>query len=66
VIIKNRDKFEHANNMRDLYAEGKSSKKSWTLGIDNVPKPKANDDGTIDWDSYYKTIHNKIQKMGLV
>jgi hypothetical protein len=64
-FIQNRDKFEHANYMKDLYAEGKLSKSKWDVGTDNIPKPELNDDGGFDWDAYHQRLQSKLHRLGL-
>ena len=62
-IIKNRDKAEHANYMRELYADGRLSKKTWTPGTDTTPSAPVMEDGSVDWDAYHKTLRGKLQKL---
>ena len=64
-IIQNRDSFEHANYMRELYADGRLSKRTWDIGTDKVPKPELNEDGTVDWNKYHQSLQGKLQKLGL-
>lgn len=64
-MINNRDNFEHANKMRDLYMEGKLSKRKWTVGTDIIPKPKVLENGSIDWDSYHVKLQSKLTKLSL-
>ena len=65
MIIKNRDKFEHANNMRDLYSSGSLNKRTFGVGTDNVPVIPVNENGEYDWNAYENMIRFKLQKMGL-
>jgi len=64
-FIQNRDKFKHADYMRDLYAEGKLSKSKWDVGTDNVPKPKLDGNGSVDWNAYHQRLQSKLHRLGL-
>ena len=64
-FIQNRDSFEHANYMRELYADGRLSKRTWDIGTDKVPKPELNEDGTVDWNKYHQIMQGKLHKLGL-
>lgn len=63
-MIKNRDKFEHANYMM-RYRQENVSIRRLQVGTDYVPNPELKEDGTVNWNEYHQMLQGKLQKLGL-
>lgn len=65
-IIKKRDNFEHAEDMRNRYANGDLSKEKWTVGTYNLPPMPLDNKGNPDYDKFHELLSKDKLKIGLI
>ena len=65
-IIKKRDNFEHAEDMRNRYANGDLSKEKWTVGTYSLPSMPLDNKGNPDYDKFHELLNKDKLKIGLI